>query len=110
VFHLPSSLTSKPHEISPSGLALKPTDFRKMSEELSEAVGKLQLQEQEKDDSHITNIDGFLDSGRPRKKQRQSLNDLRNQLEQEFLTPSARFSPQWLNRLQQYDLRLIFAD
>lgn len=72
----------------------------RMAEDLLEAVRKLQLDEPANGDQTV-NIDDFLDSGRPRKKARQSLDDLKQQLEQEFLTPSAKFSPEWLNRLQQ---------
>lgn len=45
---------------------------------------------------------GLIDSSRWRKKIR-SLNDedLKKELEDEFLTPSPRFSSNWLNRLQK---------
>lgn len=42
---------------------------------------------------------------RPRKRARQNVDDLKSELERDFLTPSPRFSPDWLNRLQ----RLVFS-
>jgi len=42
-----------------------------------------------------------VDSVRSRKRARQSADDLKAELENEFLTPSPRFSPEWLNRLQK---------
>ncbi|KAL1982697.1 hypothetical protein VTN96DRAFT_948 [Rasamsonia emersonii] len=38
---------------------------------------------------------------RPRKRARQNVDDLKSELERDFLTPSPRFSPDWLNRLQR---------
>ncbi|KAK3070092.1 Antiviral helicase ski2 [Teratosphaeriaceae sp. CCFEE 6253] len=46
-------------------------------------------------------IDDFLDEVRPRKRIRKSREDIKAQLEQDFLTPSMVFSPAWLDRLQQ---------
>lgn len=44
---------------------------------------------------------GSFENHRPRKRTRQNEDDLKAELETEFLTPSARFSPEWLNRLQK---------
>lgn len=41
------------------------------------------------------------DSVRSRQRARQSADELKAELEDEFLTPSPRFSPEWLNRLQK---------
>lgn len=38
----------------------------------------------------------------PRQRSVQSATDLKAELEEEFLTPSPRFSSEWLNRLQRY--------
>jgi antiviral helicase SKI2 len=38
----------------------------------------------------------------PRRRTRPSAAELKRELENEFLTPSPRFSPEWLNRLQRY--------
>ena len=40
--------------------------------------------------------------GKPRRREVQSADDLKNDLENQFLTPSPRFNTQWLNRLQKY--------
>lgn len=47
-----------------------------------------------------TTIDDILDSSRPRKRVKKSKEVLKQELEAEFLTPSPKFSTQWLNRLQ----------
>lgn len=39
---------------------------------------------------------------RPRKRTRQSPEDIKSELEAEFLTPSARFGGEWLGRLQRF--------
>ena len=50
----------------------------------------------------IEEEDGIMDSSRSRKKiRRHNEDDLKKELEDEFLTPSPRFSPDWLNRLQR---------
>jgi antiviral helicase SKI2 len=51
-------------------------------------------------DSDAT-IDDILDSPRPRKRVKKSKDELKRELEKEFLTPSPTFNTQWLNRLQQ---------
>lgn len=42
--------------------------------------------------------------GNQRQREIQSVDDLKKELEEEFLTPSPRFNTEWLNRLQQYVL------
>lgn len=44
---------------------------------------------------------GTYENHRPRKRTRHGTEDLKAELEREFLTPSPRFSPDWLNRLQR---------
>lgn len=46
-------------------------------------------------------IDDILDLQRPRKRVKQDSEALKLSLEQKFLTPSTKFSPEWLNKLQQ---------
>ncbi|KAK5107409.1 hypothetical protein LTR62_001313 [Meristemomyces frigidus] len=46
-------------------------------------------------------IDNILDQAKPRKRVRKSHEAIKSQLEQQFLTPSTTFSPEWLDRLQQ---------
>lgn len=45
---------------------------------------------------------GTFNDTRPRKQTRKKPEDLLAELENEFLTPSSRFSPIWLNQLQKY--------
>ncbi|KAI9871999.1 MAG: hypothetical protein M1830_002179 [Pleopsidium flavum] len=45
-------------------------------------------------------IDPILEERRPRKRARKSGNDVKKELEQDFLTPSPVFGPDWLNKLQ----------
>ena len=55
-------------------------------------------------------------TGKPRRREVQSADDLKKDLESQFLTPSPRFNTQWLNRLQKYvfilsfEVRLAFSD
>lgn len=52
-----------------------------------------------------TDLDAWIGNegmGKPRRREMQSADDLKKDLENEFLTPSPRFSTQWLNRLQKY--------
>lgn len=44
---------------------------------------------------------GTCDNVRPRKKSHQDTQELLAELENEFLTPSPRFSTKWLNQLQK---------
>jgi hypothetical protein len=49
-------------------------------------------------------LDSWLENeagGKLRKREKQSADDLKSALEAEFLTPSPRFSAEWLNRLQR---------
>ena len=47
-------------------------------------------------------IDSILDERRPRKRVEPTDDELRAQLEEEFLAPSHTFSTEWLNKLQRY--------
>ncbi len=47
-------------------------------------------------------IDPVLDERRPRKRARKSEDDLKKDLEDEFLKPPTVFGPNWFNKLQQY--------
>ncbi|KAL2012787.1 hypothetical protein VTN00DRAFT_312 [Thermoascus crustaceus] len=54
---------------------------------------------------------GTQEKLRPRKRARQDVEDLKAELEREFLTPSPRFSPEWLNRLQRrWDVPTDYTD
>ncbi|KAI2632903.1 DSHCT domain-containing protein [Xylaria nigripes] len=65
---------------------------------LVEAMRKVQLACQSSDDF---NIDDILFQQRPRKRVKPDPAELRAELERKYLTPSPRFSTEWLNRLQQ---------
>lgn len=57
------------------------------------------------DDLHLETqddwIDSILDEQRPTKRIKQNRDELQQELEQKYLTPSTTFSTEWLNRLQQ---------
>lgn len=45
---------------------------------------------------------GIYEDHRPRKRAPQNVDDIKAELESDFLTPSPRFTPEWLNRLQMF--------
>lgn len=49
----------------------------------------------------IDTVDDILDQAKPRKRVKKSPEEVKAQLEKDFLTPSTTFSPAWLDRLQQ---------
>ncbi|KAF2444664.1 antiviral helicase [Karstenula rhodostoma CBS 690.94] len=51
--------------------------------------------------SDPTWVDSLANEQRPPKRQRKSKDDIKKELETEFLTPSRSFDTRWLNRLQQ---------
>ncbi|KKY17275.1 putative rna helicase involved in mrna catabolism [Diplodia seriata] len=56
-------------------------------------------------------IDSILEEQRPRKRTRRTKDELKQELEKEFLTPSPAFNTQWLNELQQrWDAPINYAD
>ncbi|KAI1258939.1 DSHCT domain-containing protein [Xylariaceae sp. FL1019] len=64
---------------------------------LVEAMQKLRVTAPSED----FNIDDLLFQQRPRKRVKQDPADLKAELEKKYLTPSPKFSTEWLNRLQQ---------
>lgn len=67
--------------------------------DLVSALRKLQLANEQADADF--NIDDVLFQQGPRKRAKQDPDELKAELEQKFLTPSQKFSTEWLNRLQQ---------
>ncbi len=67
--------------------------------DLVSALQKLHLAN-EKADADF-NVDDFLFQKAPSKRAKQDPAELKAELEQKFLTPSQKFSTEWLNRLQQ---------
>ncbi|KAL1583117.1 hypothetical protein WHR41_08263 [Cladosporium halotolerans] len=67
-----------------------------MDDSLASALDKLTLSSEKLD-----SVDDILDQAKPRKRIRKSPDEVKSQLEQDFLTPSTTFSPAWLDRLQQ---------
>jgi len=65
-----------------------------MADDLATVIGRLSLH-------NGATIDDILFEPRARKRRRQSPTSVRDHLEAKFLTPSAEFSAEWLNRLQQ---------
>jgi antiviral helicase SKI2 len=69
-----------------------------MTDTLAEAFQGLQLKASQLQDA---NIDDILDQVRPRKRVRKSPEEIKAALQEEFLTPTTSFTPEWLDRLQQ---------
>ena len=67
-----------------------------MDNDLSDILEKLSLASEKLQD----NIDDILDQAKPRKRIRKSPEEIKDNLEREFLTPSTTFSSAWLDRLQ----------
>lgn len=70
--------------------------------DLANALEKLQLSAADTADDWVDHL--LEEQQRPRKRIKQGQEELKRELEQKFLTPSKSFSPEWLNRLQQYAL------
>jgi antiviral helicase SKI2 len=72
----------------------------KMANSLAESMQKLTITSESttKDDDWI---DSILDQQRPRKRVKQDAEELKQELERKYLTPSTTFSTAWLNILQQ---------
>lgn len=83
-----------------------------MAESLASTLAQLNLNAQSLSGSAfdarlIEEENGTFENHRPRKKTRQNDEGLKAELEAEFLTPSAKFSPEWLNRLQRWALLIL---
>lgn len=72
-----------------------------MAADLAQAIGKLHIAADAISDEADDWIDSILDEQRPRKRAKQDPEELKKQLELDFLTPSTSFSTAWLNKLQQ---------
>ena len=72
-----------------------------MAEGLKQSLEKLQLRLQAQDLGHGPVEDDELEVPRPRKKTCKTIEEVKQDIEQKFLTPPTSFSPEWLNRLQQ---------
>ncbi|KAG2412443.1 hypothetical protein HFD88_010000 [Aspergillus terreus] len=87
-----------------------------MAEALAPTLAELSLSTQHLSgaefDARITDEENGVCHGyKPRKRARQNATDLKEELEAEFLTPSAQFSPEWLNRLQRrWDVSADYTD
>ncbi|KAI9046942.1 hypothetical protein LZ554_009017 [Drepanopeziza brunnea f. sp. 'monogermtubi'] len=72
-----------------------------MAESLIDALEKVHLSAATAEDTADDWIDSILSEQRPRKRVKKSPEDLKRELEQKYLTPSTKFSAEWLNKLQQ---------
>lgn len=77
-----------------------------MSESLASTLARLSLNSQGLSgpafDARIAEeAKGTYENHQPRKKTRQSPDDIKAEVEAEFLSPSPRFGSEWLNRLQR---------
>lgn len=67
-----------------------------MDDSLASALDRLTLSSEK-----VDSVDDVLDQAKPRKRIRKSPEEVKSQLQKDFLTPSTIFSPAWLDRLQQ---------
>lgn len=77
-----------------------------MADSLASALDKLSLNAQKLDPAAIEaqlvkEQSGTSQKRKPRQQSRQTREELLKELEDEFLTPSTKFSPKWLNQLQK---------
>ena len=84
-----------------------------MAESLASTLAELNLNAQQLSgsafDARLADEEhGTYENHKPRKRARQTAEDLKASLETEFLAPLSRFSPDWLNHLQRSALRYIF--
>ena len=78
-----------------------------MANSLVESLEKLRLQSKSSNAASQEDwIDQHLEDRRPRKRTKRDPDALKLELEKRYLTPPTKFSPEWLNRLQQYYLSL----
>jgi antiviral helicase SKI2 len=80
-------------------ITCKPDALPTTMEVLSGALEKLRLGNNALDDADW--IDSIAGEQRPPKRQRKTKDVIKQELEEEFLTPSRSFNTQWLNQLQQ---------
>ncbi|OJJ81640.1 SKI complex RNA helicase subunit SKI2 [Aspergillus glaucus CBS 516.65] len=87
-----------------------------MADSLASTLAKLNLNAQQSSgsvfDARLTEEEnGTYENHRPRKRTKQTAEDLKASLEAEFLTPSSRFSTEWLNHLQRrWDVPADYTD
>lgn len=72
-----------------------------MATNLLRAIGRLSIHNGGDENQEDISIDELLEQQRPRKRSKQSVGELKKDLEARFLNPSTSFSTAWLNRLQQ---------
>lgn len=72
-----------------------------MADSLVSALEKVHLSNTALQDKEDDWIDHILDEQRPRKRAKQDPEELKRELEREFLTPFTSFPTEWLNKLQQ---------
>ncbi|RAH47047.1 SKI complex RNA helicase subunit SKI2 [Aspergillus brunneoviolaceus CBS 621.78] len=83
---------------------------------LSDALAQLSLSSKELSgsafDARVADEEnGIYREAKPRQRNHQNAADLKEELEQEFLNPSARFGSEWLNRLQRrWDVSTDYGD
>lgn len=86
-----------------------------MADSLASTLAKLNLNAQQSSgsvfDTRLAEEEnGTYENHRPRKRTKQTAEDLKASLEAEFLTPSSRFSTEWLNHLQRLVVAWVIYD
>lgn len=83
----------------------------RMADSLASTLAELNLNAQQLSgsafDDRLAEENGTYENHRPRKRTRQTAGDLKASLEAEFLSPSSRFSTEWLNHLQRLVLSSV---
>lgn len=79
-----------------------------MTSELLRAVERLHIVADDRDLDQDEYIDGRLSRQSPRKPSQRDAQTLREELEQNFLTPQTSFDAEWLNKMQQYVIVVQF--
>lgn len=73
-----------------------------MGLDISSAVERLRMSDNEHDLDQEERIDNSVGQQRRRKRTRRDIQALKKALEQEILTPQTSFDADWLNKVQQY--------
>ena len=80
-----------------------------MATDLIKSLEKLHFSSQSQSRDGDECIDTYLTESRPRNHTRKTFEEIKKDLEEEFLTPSTTFSIEWLNKLQEYVEHLLYA-
>ena len=72
-----------------------------MAADLVAAIQKVRISSTDDGPGVDEDIDAFLDEPRHRKRIKRASDEVKKELEKEFLKPSTSFSTEWLNKFQE---------